>query len=208
MASVIERAEKTKQPRETSDKDGMPGEPGWIVLKASAPIAQGDLWRELVLNHSDHLITIISATELRRAGIRLGQGLSWEQSLEELQREMRSNTALIALKKSRHLIISLGMEAVMLLTRTKSSHIAHFTFDPASVEDEQRKASEGDVYGVLSCLAATVALAAAMTPSAPDLPQAVRHGMVAMRQLMNEGHGSAKASGTGFLAVMLADAID
>lgn len=200
------KAEK-KTPREQGVKAVVPGEPGWIVLKTSAPIAQGDLWRELVLNHSDHLITIISAAELRRAGVRLGQGLSWEQNLEELQREMRSNTALIALKKSRHLIVSFGVEAVMLLTRENGSHTAHFTFDPASVEDEQRKAAEGDVYGVLSCLAATVALAAAQAPSAPDLPQGVRQGMVAMRQLMMTGHGSAKLPGAGFPAKTLADTL-
>ena len=182
-------------------------EPGWIVLKASAPIAEGDLWRELVSHHADRLITVISATELRRAGVRLGQGLSWEQSLEELYRELRSNSALIALKKSKHLIVSFGVEGAVLLTNSSGNHYAYFIFDPVFVEGEQRSNTQGDVYGMLSCLASTVALAVAENRVEPDLRRAVRQGLFAMKQLLKVGHGSADSSGDGFPAAMLADKV-
>lgn len=182
-------------------------EPKWIVLKASSPLAQGDLWRELVAHHAERLITVVSASELRLAGVRLGYGLSWEQSLEELHRELESHTTLSALKNSRHLIVSFGMEGAMLLSRNGDGHRAHFTFDPLLVEGELRAACEGEVYGLLSCLASTVAVAAAQDTVAPDLSNAVKQGLVAMRHLLRNGHGAMGTVTSGFPAAALASAV-
>ena len=48
-----------------------PQEPRWVILKMSAPVAEGDLWRELSHHHADRLIVVVSAAELRRANVKL-----------------------------------------------------------------------------------------------------------------------------------------
>ena len=62
----------------------------WIVLKTTAPIAQGPLWEYLTQNYAGKLIVIVSAHELRKSfSARISTGLSWEETVEGLFRELR-----------------------------------------------------------------------------------------------------------------------
>ena len=59
--------------------------PEWIVLKMSAPIGQGDLWQELSKYHSERLVGIVSAAELRRADVRLLRQFALLKTLQRLR---------------------------------------------------------------------------------------------------------------------------
>jgi hypothetical protein len=183
-------------------------EPGWILLKASAPVAHGDLWMELSQFHSERLAVIVSAAELRQADVRLAIGLSWEESLEALQKALSHHHDLRSLARCRHLIVSFGSEgAVWLHNEGQGKTNAIFVFDPSHVEGEHRNAIEGTVYGGLSCQAATVAAALAANPDSPDAEGALRQGLTGTRHLMIYGHGSATSPEGGFPAKSLAKAM-
>ena len=192
-------AQKTTTSFPTSD-------PRWIVLKMSAPIGEGDLWRELSQFHADRLVVVVSASELRRADVRLGQGLSWEQTLEDLQQALRSNASLQSLTKCRHLIIPFDNEAILWLSNEDDSRKATFLFDPEFVEGERRLDMDGNVYGHLSCLTAVIAAELATAPDTPNFEAAMRRGLAAMRHLREHGHGDAAQRGAGFPAKSLAEA--
>ncbi len=181
-------------------------DPQWIVLKMSAPVSEGDLWRELSQFHSDRLIVVVSVEELRRANVKLSQGLSWEQTLEDLQQALKSNASLNSLIQSRHLIIPFGTEAVLWLDIKGDTPKATFVFDPECVEGELRMDMDGEVYGYLSCLTAMVAEELVMNPSSPNFEIAMRRGLSAMRHLREYGHGDAELQGSGFPAKSLAEA--
>lgn len=183
-------------------------EPEWIVLKMSAPVGQGDLWRELSQFHADRLVAVVSAGELRRADVRLGTGLSWEQTLEDLHRALLHNAEMQSLTKCRHLIVSFGSEGALWFSNDGNPVLmATFVFDPEHVEGEHSHGIEGSVYGYLSCLAATVAAEVASTPGKPDLESAMRKGLAAMRHLRENGHGDASERGAGFPAKSLAEVV-
>ena len=181
--------------------------PRWVVLKMSAPAVQGDLWRELSEFYSERLVGVVSASELRRADVRLGRGLSWEQTLEDLHQALGHNSNMQALARCRHLVISFGCEGALWLRRNaESAMTATFLFDARHVEGELDDGTEGSVYGYLSCLTATVAAALAASPAEPEVEGAMRSGLSAMRYLLEHGHGSASENGTGFPAKALAEA--
>lgn len=182
-------------------------QPQWIVLKMSAPVGEGDLWRELSQFHADHLVVVVSAAELRRANIRMSKGLSWEQTLEDLHQALRSNGRLQSLAKCRHLVIAFDGEGVIWFNNDGVQRKACFLFDPVHIEGEMRQGTQGDVYGHLSCLTATIAAEFATAPDQPDWVSAMRKGLVAMRQLRECGHGDATKPGAGFPVKLIAQAV-
>ena len=182
-------------------------EPQWVVLKMSAPAGQGDLWRELSQFHRERLVVVVSAAELRRADVRLGVALTWEQTLEDLHWALNHNPDMQSLTRCRHLIVSFGSEGALWLRRDEGAKlVGTFVFDAEHVEGELRDGIEGSVYGYLSCLTATVAAAVASAPTSPNLESAIRGGLAAMRQLRDQGHGNAAHNGSGFPAKDLAEA--
>lgn len=191
-------------------------EPRWILLKMSDPVGEGDLWRELVTSHAGRLVVVLSATELRRAGVRVSSGVSWEQTLEDLHDALMHHPRMKSLTGCRHLIINFGSEAAMWLALSPDfPPKATFLFDPERIEDDGSEDTEGRIYGSLSCLAAMVAATlaefeASSAPSdgaQPDLESAVRRGLAAMRHLLEYGHGPAKEPGAGFPAEELASKV-
>src|SRR5665213_2298325 len=38
----------------------------WIVVKIAPPVAQGDLWAELLVHHSDQLVCVVAAADIRK----------------------------------------------------------------------------------------------------------------------------------------------
>ncbi len=181
-------------------------EPAWIVLKMSAPVGEGDLWRELSQFHAERLVTVVSATELRRANVRLGRGLSWEQTLEDLHAALKSHAGVQSLLKCRHLIITFDCEGAVWIRNEGDQRKATFLFDPEAVEGERRRDQEGDVYGQMSCMTAMIVAELASAVDSPNLEAGMRRGLVAMRHLCEQGHGNAAVPGTGFPAQALAAA--
>jgi hypothetical protein len=191
----------------------------WIVLKTSAPLATGQLWEMLTAKHRDRLVVVVSASELRKSSARVPEGLSWEQTLERLLRELGHGGTLADLARCRHLVVSFGSEGGLWLDisgRKPDGSPAEdcpvrFVYESGSIEGEHAHGVEGSAFGFLSCLAATTAWELAQGLSRadgePDLERAIECAMAAMHDLLEKGHGGLTDAIDGFPAARLAEVI-
>lgn len=191
--------------------------PDWIVLKMSRPVAQGELWNDLIARFADRLVVIVSANELRADCVALSRGLSWERTVEDLQHLLARAPLLRGLTKCRHLIVSFSADGALWLDHgDRKAPRATLVFDPGHAEGQWADtfAGHGEAFGFLSCLTASISRAlmqdvddppAKRTPPAPfDLAPAISAGLAAMRELGEFGHGPANQPPDGFPARHLA----
>lgn len=194
-------------------------QPRWIVAKMSHPVAQGDLWRELIFQKGsgaqkqpNNLVVITSAKELRATGMAISRGFSWERTLSELNSELVNNTAFLPLIMcSRFLIINLGCNAAVVFENQGSQtadeivDAGKLIYDPTMAEGQWKHIMQDStcpVYGVMNTFSAAVAVhllafhrdegAALGTGSRPtlDITEGIQRGLTGVRILRLLGHGT------------------
>ncbi len=180
----------------------------YILLKTTAPfVGTADapsLWRELDKKKClDKLICLVSARDLRRETLLLSHGLSWEASLEQLYTALQSHPAGIVLSKAQHLIVTFSSDAALWLDNTERNEPkAWLCFDPRRAEGEWGSQFEGEVFGYHTAMAAALALHLTREitqarqdkqepPTQPklNLLAGIEAGLLAMRELIRDGHG-------------------
>ena len=90
---------------------------GFILLKMSEPVAQGELWHMLATRFADRLVCLVAARDLRREKLGLGRGLSWEATLDDLRLALNTNPAATNLLGCRHLIVTFSSDGALWLER-------------------------------------------------------------------------------------------
>lgn len=183
-------------PRAIRERTGGP----WIVLKVASPIAHGDLWRVLTTDPlADRLVVVMTARDLRRNNVRIGRGVSWERSAQDLHWELLHNPQINAIARCRHAIISFGAAGALLLSRTEQGkapqHTCQLFFDPKHVE-EGSAPSPSPVMGYSSCLAAGIARSLLLAADASRLADGIQAGLAAVTKLNEWAWGEQKAEGT------------
>ena len=188
---------------------GKPAGVDWVVLKTSAPVAQGDLWRRACQQFGEKLVVVVSASDLRQEEVSITEGLSWEHTAQDLLQELALNKSISDLTRCRHLIISLGTDgALWLSTRSGDTPRYRLVFDPGGLEGAWARGVKGQVWGGMSCLVAAIVAELARSDSAgtsagtctgadeggADIGGGIMRGLSAMRHLLRVGHG---AVGTG-----------
>ena len=182
----------------------------WIVLKTSAPLATGPLWKTLTEESPrcrDKLVVVISSSDLRKGPARIGAGLSWDDTVETIIAALAPNEAWSALTQCRHLIIAFSEAAGCLwldVDPASDETRAHLVYNASTIEGEDPMKGRGRAFGALSCLTAAVAWTLTKTPRAPDLETALEQGLSAIYDLIDRGHGRASVPGKGFPAERLA----
>ena len=173
-------------------------EADWIVLKTTAPLADGPLWKELTEKHGKKLIIIVSARELRKSSARMNAGLSWEETVEGFFRELQAKGAFSVLTQCSQLIVAFESEGALWLnlqgkdreTRVEvAAAKACLVYESGLIEGEHGHTIKGRAFGLLSCLAAAVTWALTQDLTAPDIVGALEGGLGAMRDLRDKGHG-------------------
>ncbi len=61
-----------------------PGRSPWVLVKMSRPVAKGDLWDHLCLNHAKKLIVVMTVNDLRLTKVQISHPLSWERTAQDL----------------------------------------------------------------------------------------------------------------------------
>jgi hypothetical protein len=182
----------------------------WIVLKMSQPVAQGDLWHEVVSRFPDRLVCVVSADELRQECARISRGLSWERTVEEVRDALLNNHALAPLAQCRHLIVRFAADGVLWLDRAPSGPRAKLVFDAGGAEGGWEENREGTVFGSSTTLTAAIVYGLARSALAAeagevDLVPAIKAGLAAVRNLEEYGHGlDGKEIPNGFPVARLA----
>jgi len=179
-----------------------------IVLRSSAPVASGALWTLLSGEYHEKLAVVVTASDLRKAGARIGSGLSWENSAEGLLREMRPDGRLNPLRRCRHLLVAFESEGgIWIDFETPGSPKVRLVYDTSAIEGDHALRMQGRAFGFISCLTASVAAQLALGGGHPDLRAAIEGGLSAMRDLRERGHGPAGDEPNGFPAQRLAGII-
>lgn len=186
-------------------------EPDWIVLKMARPLAQGDLWHTLTNRFSDKLVCVISADDLRQECVSVSHGLSWERTIEEVCAAVLENPVLKGLSQCRHLIVRFKSDGALWIRRDKAgAPDVTLIFDAAGAEGMWDDRFEGKVIGYSSVMAVAIAHALARSVAAkaeePDMVSAIKAGLAAGRDLLQNGHGPVGGKAPeGFPAPRLAD---
>lgn len=187
-------------------RDGTSAAVDWVVLKTSAPVAQGDLWREACQVFCDRLVVVVSASDLRQEEVSITQGLSWEHAAQDLLQELALNKSISDLTRCRHLITCLGTDGALWLSkRSDGASRYRLVFDPGGLEGAWAQGVQGQVWGGMSCLVAAIVAELAKSEAAAasrgacsgddegeaDIGAGIMRGLSAMRHLIRVGHGAA-----------------
>jgi hypothetical protein len=203
-----DRTNKPAWPKEI--RDGKSAAVDWVVLKTSAPVAQGDLWWRACQQFCEKLVVVVSASDLRQEEVSITEGLSWEHTAQDLLQELALNKSISDLTRCRHLIIGLGTDGALWLSRCSDGTSRYrLVFDPGGLEGAWAKGVTGQVWGGMSCLVAAIVAELAKSDVAAtsggtcsgadegeaDIGGGIMRGLSAMRHLLRVGHGAAGGDG-------------
>jgi hypothetical protein len=169
----------------------------WVVVKMCSPIAEGNLWEYLYKNHTKKLIAVLTIDDLRLTKVQISRELSWELTAQDLVRELIYNPAVNALSQCAFVIILFSTDGAILLEKPASDKIeterfampqCHLIFDPECIEGMWRNNHEGGMIGYKTCLTASVVQALWQKPDKPEIKEAVKRGLSAMRELLLNGY--------------------
>ncbi len=182
------------------------GKSPWIVVKMASPIAQGPLWQHLLKNHSDRLMAILTANDLRQTEVQISQGLSWERTAQDVAWELVHNPRVNSLVRCAYVVLSFGTEGAALLSRPDPSGEnqpslatqCRLFFDPEAIEGTWIQNHPGGMIGYTSCLTAGLVHQLMISEDHPDIPLGIQTGFSALRQLHLNGYEGEPTPGEKF----------
>lgn len=165
---------------------------------ASDPTFPEPLWANLA-KYPDQVCVICSSIALRRADASISRHLSWEQTVEDLRRELHLFPDLRALLSFGHLIIRFGVVAALHLwtDRVRDSTVhGELVFAPYATDGVYRDRLEhGDIVGYKSLFVAAIATAiqAAAQNREPEFTrehvrEALRNALLASMRAFDTGY--------------------
>lgn len=191
--------------------------PKRIVLKMSYPVAQGDLWEQLVQRFADRLTVIVSIEDIRRMEVGVSRRISWERSALDLIQELTAHPTLQRLLTCHNVVVNFRSEGALWVERKGNTKRFRLFFDPSRMEREFEEEMPGQSFGYQSCLAAAIAywLTMEFAPaestasgfpkdkgrqddwSGSPISRGTCAGLRAMRTLLKEGHGPVRTGTEG-----------
>ncbi|MBF0549535.1 MAG: AAA family ATPase [Deltaproteobacteria bacterium] len=191
----------------------------WTILKMTAPLCQGDLWRHLTSenNIADRLVVVLSVDHIRREDVRISKGISWERTVVDLVRKLTGSPALPGLMRAKHVIVTLDGDGALWMCRSDQNELSfRLFFDRQHLEEEWTEQADirGNAYGLMSCFTAALAACLAVSPER-QTPQSIGFGLTSgivlglqlMRFLKVVGHGRRDGEKPTFLFKDMAEAI-
>ena len=165
-----------------------------IIYKMSRPLVQGKLWEHVFKNHSDRLIVIVNADDLRSSGVNISRCLSWEKTALDFVWQMASNPKLLPFANCSNLIVAFGLDGAIHYTRKNNKVESHLFFDPLTIEDGFKTNYPGEMQGLSSIFVAAITNNIANSKNEKDLcdliGEGVRSGISSSRRLFKYGFGS------------------
>ena len=164
-----------------------------VVCKMHRPLASGDLWEHVSKNHSERLVVVVTADDLRASGMNISRSLSWERTAKEFVWQMAYNPGL-GLTDCTNLVVRFGLEGAIHYTLVGDHATARLYFDPTMSEGDFTHNYPGKMQGISSVFVAALAARIAVQCDQGDLlvdavGRAVRDGLNASRELVRRGFG-------------------
>jgi hypothetical protein len=167
--------------------------PGAVVLQTVAPLGVGPLWDALVARHADRLTVILPVGALRARHAAISQGLSWDRTLEELDRELQDGASVQDLALARRLIVTFPGCAAAIYERGANGGLAlsRFVYHPDDLEGTWEARQPGATADPVGILTATIARHL-LSPGDYPLFAAAGRGLAAMRAAHEAGGGAVR----------------
>jgi hypothetical protein len=196
-----------------------PGRKPWILCKCAVPIkssskdAKGNavtdvaVWEQLLKDHADRMVLVISANELRRADVQISQELSWERTAQDLFWDLLYNLRINLLSRCAHVIITFGAAGAFLMSNAggtqagdpkasphpgpgKMSPKCILFYDVNVIENMWEQGIQGGVIGISTVMTGAIARQVMINPQDPDIPKGIKTGLGAIRKLYQDGFGT------------------
>jgi hypothetical protein len=163
-----------------------PRDGAWLLLKSTRPSfdeKQAQIWNQLAEGFQGRVVLVVTINDLRLEGMRISRGLSWETTVEDLVREVRSIRQRVPYA---HLVVSLYTEgAVIFSDHGTNDQSIDLYYDPLCMEGNWQTEHPGKMAGYTLCLVAGIALQ--MIRSTEDVGPGVAAGLDASRDLHENG---------------------
>jgi hypothetical protein len=192
------RGDRAQWPQAISNPPADNAHRPWIVVKVAKPLVQGELWTELYEKWADRLIVILSVKDLRLSEVQISSELSWERTAQDVAWELVYNPRVNAISRCAHVIVSFNAAGAMWLKRTatkagvKENDIVPpectLLFDPLVIEGMWEQDHPGQMIGSNTCLTASIVHELMIHQAEPNITDAVKAGLCALRQLHDEGY--------------------
>ncbi|HEV8600558.1 MAG TPA: RyR domain-containing protein [Gemmatimonadales bacterium] len=171
------------------------GAPGAILLKQSAPLAEGALWGMLLERFADRLTVLVSVNSLRARAAAISDSLSWDLSIEETVRELEARDSALDLGHCCRVLVQFGGAGVASFSRGEGdrARFERFLYHPEELEGDWDAKSPGRTFGAQSILMAAVTRHAC-DPASYPLWMALGRGLAALRKSHETGGGAARFS--------------
>ncbi len=160
-----------------------------VVLKTADPLGRSELFRRLVDSRVSRLIVVTTVADVRRAGVEVSRGLSWEATAEDLVRAFSSSAVLGPVLETADIVVSFGAAgAFVARRRCRSDRLeAKLVFDPGELEATWEAARPGGMVGATTCLAIGIVSALASSGATESLIAGIRRGVAGIRALHETG---------------------
>lgn len=141
--------------------------PPLVVLKLHRPFPgkgiRNPLWNVVCKNHASNRIAIVTVDDLRKVGVPISLGLSWERTALDIVWHLTNDTAFAELQKCPRLIVRIGVDGAVLLVKQDRTFDAWLVYDPCGIEGRFARGVPGTMisYGSAFCAALVKHLAEA-----------------------------------------------
>lgn len=158
-----------------------------VILKMSRPLSEGNLWEELIDKHSEKLVVVLSANDLRDHGANISKHLSWERTALDFVWEITNNPKLVEFKKCKNLIVRFGIDGAILY-QNQAEIKAKLFYDSQLPEDGYQDKNQGYMQGYGCAFVASIAACIAQN-GLDKLDENVQNGIISIRRLFDHGFG-------------------
>jgi hypothetical protein len=160
-----------------------------IVLKMSRPLASGSLWDHLVMEHSNELIVVIDANDLREMGVNISRRLSWEQTAEDFCWQILNNPRIRSLAGCRNLIVRFGLDGAIHYSKVGDNIKAVLYYDSQTSEDGYKEQYPGEMKGKMAAFVAALT-SELFSQGFQGIEIGIKEGILRSRQIQRMGFGA------------------
>jgi hypothetical protein len=117
------------------------------------------LWEHLIQEHAEQLTVVLSAHSLRARQAVLSQSLSWDATIDDLEREFSDGASTDDLGRARRVVVYFADAGVAVYARDGKERMGleRFVYHPEELEGAWRASRPGLTFGAASILTASVA---------------------------------------------------
>lgn len=124
-----------------------------VVLKSGEPFGKGSLSAELFSKYSERLTVVLPVTALRARGAPISQGLSWDRTLEDLNKEMKSGVSSTDLARAKLVFVYFKGAGIAVY---REGNLDRLVYYPGDLEGTWHQKRPGMTFGDLSIITAAV----------------------------------------------------